>query len=108
MFTPSSVKFLREINQKTQPLLEFKPEDFDAMYQLGLRVLDCVEFLYLTTITNFFKTKENKKFTEYLSANLKIPESLAGTFLTLPFSKKLCEGITFRHIEVKKSKKVKN
>jgi hypothetical protein len=104
---PSSGKFLNAINKKTPPQLEFMPEDFDTMYRLGLKVLDCVEFVYLTTIANFFNSKESKKFLEYLSSNIEIPGDLANTFLTLPFSKKLCEGITFRYAEIKDLKKVK-
>jgi hypothetical protein len=100
---PSAGKFVKTLEGKNAPAWKFVPEEFDFIYDLGLKVLDCIEFVYIKTMAKFFDFEMTEEFLDYVGQHVKLPQKLVGSFLKLPFSKRLSAGIAFSPITEKKA-----
>lgn len=112
---PSSSRIEKQMERKTELVPHFSSEDFDAIYELGLKTLDMVMFLYIKSISHFLNFNNTKGFISHMHQAMRIPQKLTGSFLALPYSKKLTGGIKWKVIQkhqrgrksVRATKKVK-
>jgi hypothetical protein len=94
---PSSSKFENAIGKKAEINPSFSPKEFDIVLELGKRVLDAVQFLYVVTIAHFYGFETGRSFLQDIAKRTSI--SVLGKepkknldFLSLPFSRRLSEG----------------
>ena len=95
---PSSSKFADMIEEKKRMhVRSFEAKEFDTIWELGLKVLDLVQFLYIESMGHFFDFKNGKDFLKDFSG-LVVFSSKSDTdfFLSLPFSKQLSRGVKWR------------
>lgn len=104
---PSSAKFESAIEHKKPSLPRFDPKEFDIIYELGLKTLDIVQFLYLESMAFFFDFKTGKKFLEHYARLYRFPSKRGTLFLKLQFSRHISEGIELKINNETKSKKSK-
>lgn len=95
---PSSLKFERAIDQKSNINLNFSPKDFDTILELGKRTLDVIQFLYIVAMAHFFEFEAGRDFLQSMAESHRIRainkgQTLDIPFLSLPFSKQLSQGI---------------
>jgi len=95
---PSSTKFADMIEKKKRPSFRsFKAKEFDTIWELGLKTLDLVQFLYIKSIAYFFDFKNGKDFLKDLSKRQIFSTKIAADFfLSLPFSKRLSSRVKWR------------
>jgi len=101
---PSSAKFGKLLAGKKLAQQSFNAEEFDTIYDLGLKILDIVQFLYLKSMSSFFGFPTSKGFLNELAEEISLDPALAKFFLTLPFSKTLSEQIKWSARKKKPSK----
>lgn len=80
----------------------FDSGNFNVIFELGLKTLDIVQFLYIKSMSHFFDYKNAKEFLRDTSQYFGLPMEIANLFLTLPFSSKLSEGIRWHLIQKKR------
>lgn len=104
---PSSAKFEKAMEKTHGPffLLSYDPEKFDTMYELGVVTFDMIQFLYLISMAFFFDFKTTDEFLKDLAKRVEFKRKQEASFLMLPFSRHLSEGINWRVAKEKKSRK---
>jgi len=95
---PSLTKFekIKEKEGLPHGFSRFNSKEFDTIYELGVKTLDIVQFLYLKSIAFFFDFKTVKEFLRDLAELVSFKSKRENTFLTLPFSKRVSNGIQWR------------
>ena len=97
---PSSMKFEKAISGKRRLGPRFNHKDFDTILELGKRTLDAVQFLYIVTIAHFLEFKTGREFLKDIAGTSKAPPL---SFFSLPFSKRISRGITWKTPEETKT-----
>jgi len=92
---PSSSKFERAIKGKHELELTFNPKDFDIILDLGKRILDTIQFLYIVTIAHFLNYKTGREFLKEVARTGQMPSKLPRS-VCLPFSGLISKDIALR------------
>ena len=88
--------------RKREPLQpRFDSRQFETVYQLALRVLDVIQFIYVKSISHFYGHQSATSFLRDLSLKIQIPKDDIDSFLRLPFCSRLAEGITWTPLDRK-------
>lgn len=104
---PSLTKFEKIMEKEGSPhgFSRFSSKEFDTIYELGVKTLDIVQFLYLKSIAFFFDYKTVKEFLRDLAKLVSFKSKREISFLALPLSKRVSEGIQWRVAKGRKRKK---
>lgn len=98
---PSTEKIAKQLETKKLLTLKFDAEEFDNITELSLKVIDMISFLYLKSLSLYYGFKDCSKFLKMISSDISVSSEIAYAFSRLPFTRKLCKGITWKTITQK-------
>lgn len=94
---PSSEK-IESLMMKSefQLIPRFSPKTFDVIYELGIKILDMVQFLYVKSISQFYGHKSAKSFIKDLAKSMEAEPEFVDSLAKLPHLAKLTKGVTWK------------
>jgi len=74
----------------------FSPKIFDVIYELGIKILDMVQYLYVKSISQFYGHKSAKSFIKDFAKSMEADPEFVDSLAKLPHLAKLTKGVMWK------------
>jgi hypothetical protein len=90
---PSTIRIEDQLTGKARQPIEYDPDEFKVIYDLGLNVLDIVTCLYIKSGAHYQNFADAVRFVEQIAGGLELDAKFEDAFLKLPYSAKFSENL---------------
>jgi hypothetical protein len=83
---PSTARIENQLAGKERRPIEYDPDQFKVIYDIGIKILDMVTCLFIESGSRYRNSPDAKEFVREMSAGMMLDAKLEETFLKLPYS----------------------
>ena len=95
---PSTIRIEDQLAGKARRPIEYDPDEFKVIYDLGLNILDMVTFLYIKSGAHYRNFADSMKFVEQIAGGIDLDAKFEDSFLKLPYSTQFSRNLKWTFI----------